>query len=161
MIWEETWPEPRIIEAVLIKHHGPGSDTTTIDRLKPRCTLFFSWLAHSEGPHRNAAAPREPCPDPVALLVNGESRAHTLASYLRMQHFPGDEHSFYFFPHRDCLWFGDEPMSGFNRAVVLAAGGAYHGCWEQIETVLGGPRMRELYDTCVLNGKDIFGVLPG
>lgn len=160
MVWERTWPEPRIIEPVLIQYARPDGGTATIVRLKPRCALS-PWLARSEGPHHNRPTPSEPCPDPVSLRVNAESRAHTLESYFCMQHSPDDAHSFYFCPRRDCLRFGEEPMLGFNRTVMLAASGEYDGCWERVETVLGGPRMRQLYNTCVMNAKGIFGVLPG
>lgn len=157
MIWEETWPESRIIEPVLVKN--PDSTGDTGARLKPRCTLS-AWLAHDQGPLRHGPAPRDPCEDSVALRVNAESRAHTLSAHVYMQHSPNDEHSFYFSPRRDYLWFTADPMLGFNRAVVLAASGAYGGCWGQIEMILGGPRMYELYATCVRDAKNIFGPLP-
>lgn len=159
MVWEQTWPRSRIIEPVALDSPEPNVEVS--NRLKPRCTIK-SWLAHYKGPSRHGPCPRESCPDPVALRVNAESRAHTLSSYVHMRHSPGDGHSFYFSPRRDLLWFTAQPEIGFNKVSGLAANGAYAGCWGAIEMVLGEePRLFEFYLLCVRDKDNIFEVLPG
>ncbi|KAH7008757.1 hypothetical protein EDB80DRAFT_841342, partial [Ilyonectria destructans] len=102
MIWEATWPGPRVIEIVTIEHDNP--ETGDIDDYA-RLQLFgsiSSWLINSfrQVPNENAY--------PIALSICSESRTHTLKSFYRMRHYNQPGWSFYFNPTCDILWLSDD-----------------------------------------------------
>lgn len=128
MIWECTWPAPRVIEAASHETYedadetddedseetdeDAGYDEFTILRPGGSYSSFFTYNAFN-GWRILDSPPLEQCPHPVALQVCHESRHHTLKEYTAMQHTKSTLGSFYFSPNRDFLWFcidfTDEP----------------------------------------------------
>jgi hypothetical protein len=128
MIWEHTWPAPRVIEAAIEgvdeedheddEQEGEGEDDDEEEDSLPELTLLrlagslSAFLECDFGHKILEEGPVEECPLPVALRVCHESRQHTLTQYILMQH-AQLEASFYFNPYRDSLWFSmdftDEP----------------------------------------------------
>lgn len=120
MIWEHTWPAPRVIEAAIEDVEGENEEDDeeedeeddndddededflsefTLLRLAGSLSAFlecdFGHKILEEGPV-------EKCPFPVTLRVCHESRQHTLTQYILIQH-AKLEASFYFNPYRDSL----------------------------------------------------------
>ncbi|KAI9742752.1 MAG: hypothetical protein M1818_003481 [Claussenomyces sp. TS43310] len=153
MIWEYTWPAPRMIEAtsVLVCMEGndyyrweqnpaseeeEGSDPPLREFTVLRLAGSLSGLLQQDFGFRALEEEEElaeDCPPPVALQVCQSSRRHTLNHYVRMQHAEIATRSFYFNPRRDVLWFSeqftDEP--GCMREVQR-----YYAGLDSIKTIL-------------------------
>jgi hypothetical protein len=131
MIWEHTWPAPRVIEAAIEDLEKEDDEDDEQEREEedddeddddedspPGFTLLrlagslSAFLECDFGHKILEEGPVEECPLPVALRVCHESRQHTLTQYILIQH-AKLEASFYFNPYRDSLWFSmdftDEP----------------------------------------------------
>lgn len=91
MIWEHTWPAPRLIENVFYAEFD-SSDEEVYAILHPTGSL--SVALEEEGLFKK-------CPEPVALQVCQESRRHTRTKYMHAHTLAG---SFYFSPSRDMLY---------------------------------------------------------
>lgn len=99
-IWEETWPETRLIEVAL----PPGAGIAP-RRIKPSRQVggekIPAWNSQSNQlEHVSCRAYYHP----VALQVCRESRGHALKTYKRLQHSQVPDCCFYFDPRRDVLW---------------------------------------------------------
>ncbi|CZT52253.1 uncharacterized protein RSE6_13542 [Rhynchosporium secalis] len=111
LIWEQTWPGPRLVEAAICK------DETTMEYEDVSILRFAgsvsTLLNMNFGTRIMEQDPAESCPPPVSLHVCLESRQHTLKQYRLMEHTNAKAGSFYFNPHHDVLWFSfdftDEP----------------------------------------------------
>ncbi|CAD6446988.1 548c8ca1-dcab-4d66-83db-05603e4b4183 [Sclerotinia trifoliorum] len=111
LIWEQTWPEPRLIEAAICE------DETTIEYEDVAILRFAGSLSTlldvNFGTRIIEQGPAVSCPPPVSLYVCHESRKHTLKQYRLMKHTNAKAGSFYFNPRHDVLWFSfdftDEP----------------------------------------------------
>ncbi|KAL5327990.1 hypothetical protein ACEPPN_005696 [Leptodophora sp. 'Broadleaf-Isolate-01'] len=103
LIWEHTWPEPRLIEAALCEGE------TTIQYTDVAILRFVGTLSTvlntNVGRRVVEQRPVESCPPPVSLFVCHESRKHTLKQYRSMEHTNSKAGSFYFNPRHDVLWF--------------------------------------------------------
>jgi hypothetical protein len=120
MIWEETWPEARVIEAAYAEAPGPDESNTEADDeldeyviLRPTCHLS-TWVQTTFSHRILEDGPLEECPDPIALQVCHESRIHTLRKYTCMQHSKLSTRAFYLYPGRDIIWLNtdvtDDPI---------------------------------------------------
>lgn len=121
-IWEDTWPEPRVIEVADLHayshsldksvHGESESDEDEPDESKPeeitidydclclRPTSRLSrWLHVDFGDRIVEEPPLEKCLDPISLWVNHESRVHTLRRFIPIQH-PRLPFAFYFNPRQ-------------------------------------------------------------
>ncbi|KAH9203410.1 hypothetical protein DL95DRAFT_152487 [Leptodontidium sp. 2 PMI_412] len=111
LIWEQTWPEPRLIEAAICE------DETTIEYEDVAILRFAGSLSTlldvNFGTRIIEQGPAESCLPPVSLYVCHESRKYTLKQYRLMEHTNAKASSFYFNPRHDVLWFSfdftDEP----------------------------------------------------
>jgi len=111
MIWEYTWPAPRMIEVAVFE------DETTLEYKEVAILRFagpLSVLLEKDfGSRVVEESPVQKCRPPVALQVCHESREHTLSQYRIMVHTISRAGSFYFNPYCDVLWFSldftDEP----------------------------------------------------
>ena len=88
MVWEYTWPMPRVIEAVSFEVFDDDDyEEFTILRPAGSVSKFsnhrFEWRILE-------SKPLESCPHPVALGVCHESREHTLKHFLAMEHSKSD-----------------------------------------------------------------------
>ncbi|KAH6704089.1 hypothetical protein BKA61DRAFT_450808, partial [Leptodontidium sp. MPI-SDFR-AT-0119] len=103
LTWEQTWPEPRLIEAAICE------DETTIEYEDVAILRFAGSLSTlldvNFGTRIIEQGPAESCPPPVSLYVCHESRKHTLKQYRLMEHTNAKAGSFYFNPRHDVLWF--------------------------------------------------------
>lgn len=136
MIWEHTWPEPRIIEAAICE------DETTVEYTDIAILRFAGpmsvcldekdfWSRVVEG------RPLNRCSHPVALQVCRESRRHALTKYRTMEHTNSLAGWFYFNPCRDVLWFSFDFMGDFEVQTYLRdLESCYGGQLSTIETVL-------------------------
>ena len=102
MVWEYTWPMPRVIEAASFEVDDDYYEEFTI--LRPAGPLS-KFLNHEFDSRILESKPLERCPHPVALSVCHESRQHTLKHFLAMRHSKSDAGSFFFRPLHDLLWF--------------------------------------------------------
>ncbi|KAL5325374.1 hypothetical protein ACEPPN_006499 [Leptodophora sp. 'Broadleaf-Isolate-01'] len=103
LIWEHTWPEPRLIEAALCQGE------TTIQYTDVAILRFVGTLSTvlntNVGRRVVEQRPVESCPPPVSLFVCHESRKHTLKQYRSVERTNSKAGSFYFNPRHDVLWF--------------------------------------------------------
>jgi hypothetical protein len=88
MVWEETWPESRVIEAAY-------AEVSVASQLDDDCDGYIAlrmtgrlstWLKTDVSYSILEDAPLEECLDPVALWVCSESRAHTLRRFTCMRY---------------------------------------------------------------------------
>lgn len=119
-IWEETWPEARLIEVSLPSGGAGSGGSTATRRIKPsrqvggeKVTAWDSRAKRLEDVSCRAYT------HPVALRVCRESRDHTLATYRRLQHAAVADCAFYFDPGRDVLWLHRD-LSQFDTASLAA-----------------------------------------
>lgn len=103
MVWEYTWPMPRVIEAVSFEVFD-DDDYEEFTILRPVGSIS-KFLNHRFEWRILESKPLESCPHPVALGVCHESRQHTLKHFLAMEHSKSDAGSFFFRPLHDLLWF--------------------------------------------------------
>lgn len=79
MVWEEIWPEARVMEALYTEAPAPVRDDDGGEYVALHMTCRLStWLQTDVRLRILEDAPLEGCPDPVALWVCRGSRAHTL-----------------------------------------------------------------------------------
>jgi hypothetical protein len=99
MIWEHTWPAPRIIEESYCFAESSESDYTILHPGGPLSMELknLGWGFPEEEPFKKSS-------EPVALHVCRESRTHTLRKYVYMKHADTLAGSFYFSPSRDVLY---------------------------------------------------------
>ncbi|KAK6214354.1 hypothetical protein LQW54_004402 [Pestalotiopsis sp. IQ-011] len=112
-VWEETWPEARIIEVTC----GESLQVDTYENmedppsssLRPICTLSRWTQEMRSGLYRDFEdeKPLEPCRNPIALYISHESRAHTLRHFIMLEH-QALGHSFYIDPQVDILWLSED-----------------------------------------------------
>ena len=129
MIWEHTWPETRVVEVAFRDETFTEPSLCRYMRVTGALSSFLRQEfrdRHFEDP------PLETSPDPVALHVCRESRAHTLEKYIAMKHSRMGCGSFYVNPHRDVFWFSDH-YEDLNDLRSL-----YCKSWGKIERVLVG-----------------------
>lgn len=140
-IWEHTWPEARVAEIALRKDlSDPRWTITHYMRVTGRLSTFL----RSEFRDRTREdPPLEPSPDPVALHVCRESRAHTLRTYIPMRHWKLPRGSFYFHPGRDVFWLPVEYVQRLDliHDTLTELSGYYSEDWHEILLVVVG----ELY----------------
>jgi hypothetical protein len=108
MIWEYTWPGPRMIEGITCEDEEAEEYITATNL---RIAGPLSALLEQDFGTRTLGGNRfEECPPPVALQVCHESRKHTLSQYHTVESMAGP---FYVNPYRDILWLSmdltDEP----------------------------------------------------
>lgn len=129
MIWEHIWPETRVVEVAI-------RDETFTEHslcLHMRVTGALSSFLRQDFHYRHFQdPPLETSPDPVALHICRESRAHTLEKYIAMKHSRMGCGSFYFNPNRDVFWFSEH----CDDLDVLR--GHYREPCDKIERVLVG-----------------------
>jgi hypothetical protein len=125
LIWELTWPPPRLIEATMIPKgaheiilDGGHVETTSFLFLTSPLPTLFSRISEWH--------PKEYCSPPVALQICQESRTHTLTCFQYMKHAQERLGDFWCDPKCDVLWLG---------------WGSYRGGWE-IQTM----NLRDLVD---------------
>ena len=104
MVWEYTWPIPRVIEAASFEVAPDDDFYEEFTILRPAGSLS-KFLNHPFDSRILESKPLESCPPPVTLGVCHESRQHTLKHFLAMQHAKSDAGSFFFRPFHDLLWF--------------------------------------------------------
>lgn len=105
MIWEYTWPAPRLIEAASFDNpegqeeesEGPG-EVVNLRLAGSLSTL----LKQDLGSRIVEQGPVEQCLAPVALQICHQSRMHTLSRYRLMTSLAGP---FYYNPQRDVIFF--------------------------------------------------------
>ncbi|KAH8598430.1 hypothetical protein B0O99DRAFT_615115 [Bisporella sp. PMI_857] len=121
MIWEYTWPEPRLIEASLFDNpeaqaEMEGQEEETEEPFEIVNLRFAgslsTMLKEDLGSRIVEDGPVEHCPAPVALQICQQSRMHTLSRYRVMTSLAGP---FYYHPQRDVIFFSvdvadDYPM---------------------------------------------------
>lgn len=144
MVWEQTWPEGRVVEAGLYDNQdweAPSGDEDEdegegepIEYLALRLSSTIStFLDHDFGGRIVENRPIEKCSDPVALQVCRESRAITLRHYFRMTHSKLGR-SFYLNPDRDIFWPSTDMTDSLGELELLK--GYYAECWGRIQSVL-------------------------
>jgi hypothetical protein len=146
MIWEYTWPAPRLIEpAVYCSEPNEGSeepepwdsDYGEVDAeytiLRPTCSVFRA-LKEDLIVRTLFEEPLEFCPNPVALQVCRESRKHTLTQYTLVSHAYTPAGSFYFSSYRDLLYLCFTYMEVRNYSEHLQEN--YGAQLSKFETVL-------------------------
>ncbi|CRG82926.1 hypothetical protein PISL3812_00273 [Talaromyces islandicus] len=106
MIWELTWPPPRVIEATYHEDLN-AEEFKELTILRP-CASLSTFLKHNIGIRILQDKAMEDCPNPVALQVCNESRRHTLRKYTALRHAEFKAGSFYFSPSDDILWFSHD-----------------------------------------------------
>lgn len=106
MIWELTWPPPRLIEAGLciVESDEEGVDSERVNSILQPGQSLSTALKGDLGCRVLEEGPFEKFPEPVALQVCQESRRHTLTPYLHLSHAYTLAGSFYFSPSRDVLY---------------------------------------------------------
>jgi len=109
MIWEHTWPAPRLIEpAFYFPTSRAGSDDTDNSGEEEVYTILHhvgslsAALKGDQGCFEEG--PFKKCPEPVTLHVSQESRSHTRTNYVYISHAYTPAGSFYFSPSRDVLY---------------------------------------------------------
>jgi len=105
MIWEYTWPAPRLIEASLFENpEGQEEESEEpFEVVNLRLAGSLSTMVKLDlGCRIVESEPVEQCPAPVALQVCQQSRIHTLSRYRVMTSLAGP---FYYHPQRDVVWF--------------------------------------------------------
>lgn len=140
-IWEHTWPEARVAE-IAIREDPTDPNWTTNHHM--RITGRLSTFLRCEFKDRTRQdPPLEPSPDPVALHVCRESRAHTLGKYIPMRHSNLPRGSFYFHPGRDVFWLPVEYVQRLDRGgdTLTDLFWSYSEDWHEISLVVVG----ELY----------------
>jgi 2EXR family len=106
MIWEFTWPPPRIIEATYYEDlDAEEFRELTVLRLGGSLSTF---LNAELGSRILQDKPLEDCQSPVALRVCNESRRHTLKKYIALRHAEYNAGSFFFSPDYDILWLSQD-----------------------------------------------------
>ncbi|SPO02981.1 uncharacterized protein DNG_05662 [Cephalotrichum gorgonifer] len=134
MIWEQTWPEGRVIEAG--SQDNPVWEDESSDEPSDYLVLRLSstisaFLDHDFGTRDVYDDPLENLYDPIVLQVCRESRAVTLRRYVRMTHSKLD-HSFYLDPDRDIFWLSTDMtdclydlrlLKGFIQVFLCEEGG--------------------------------------
>lgn len=105
IIWEFSWPETRIIEAVNTHFDTETAEYIGTTFLRPAGGLS-TLLKTDFGGDRSLddKGPFEKCPPPIALQICQESRHHTLSQYRVIQNSVPAAHLFFFNPSRDILW---------------------------------------------------------
>jgi hypothetical protein len=143
MIWEHTWPVPRLMELAVCP---PGPDLEAEDWeiededverrytiLRPACSLSKA-LREDLVSRSVDEEPLEDCPEPVALHVCRESRTHTLTQYTLVCHAYTPAGSFHFSSNRDLLYlsfhYTDDPV--YSEALQ----DNYNNQLDKIEAVL-------------------------
>jgi hypothetical protein len=132
MIWEHTWPEPRIIEVAICEDETVEEYTdVAILRFAGPLSLClnnkeFSTMVIEQ-------RPLEQCLHPVTLQTCRESRRHTLAKYRMMQHTKSKAGCFYFNPCRDVIWFSFDFTEGSYVQTYLRELESCYG--EQLNTI--------------------------
>lgn len=117
-IWEDTWPEPRVIELAYAEEpvydaeegdDSSGSNDGLFDRVGLRLTCGVArWLQTKFDSRIMEDQPLEKCLDPIALQVCHESRAHTIRHFTTIQHSKLDTWPFYFNRRSDILWLNTD-----------------------------------------------------
>jgi hypothetical protein len=111
MIWEYTWPAPRLIEASLFdnpeaQEETEGQEEETEEPFEIVNLRFAgslsTMLKQDLGSRIVEEGPVEQCPAPVALQICQQSRMHTLSRYRVMTSLAGP---FYYNPQRDVIFF--------------------------------------------------------
>ena len=105
MIWEYTWPAPRLIEASLFDNPESQEEETDepVEIVNLRLAGSLSTMLKLDlGSRVTEQGPVEQCPAPVALQICQQSRMHTLSQYRLMTSLAGH---FYYHPQRDVIWF--------------------------------------------------------
>lgn len=106
MIWEFTWPPPRVIEATYYEDRDAEEfRELTILRISGS---FLTFLKSDFGSRILEDQPMEDYQHPEALRVCSESRRHTLTKYTALRHAEFNAGSFYFSPSYDILWFSQD-----------------------------------------------------
>jgi hypothetical protein len=118
MIWEHTWPAPRLIDAASYFPTSVPTSEAQSDSSDEKYTIlhpvgsFSAALKEDRGWRILEEGPFKKCPEPVALQVCQESRRHTQTKYVYISHAYTPAGSFYFSPSRDVLYLlvgvGDE-----------------------------------------------------
>lgn len=174
MIWEATWPEPRVIEIVTIEHDNP--ETGDIDD-HARLQLFgsiSSWLTSDHSWRPADSRPEKPrnsfrqLPDenayPIALSICSESRTHTLKSFYRMRHYNHPGWSFYFNPTCDILWLSDD-LWNLEEEDVTELSTSYGRQLADVQNVIlsvnGWSEIADLEILRLLGGVNIIQILLG
>jgi hypothetical protein len=121
-IWEETWPEARVLEITsgeCLEEAGwdDGWASPGPISLRPMCSMSRWTQEIKDGTYRNFEdeEPLEACPDPVALQVCHESRVHTLSRYIKMQHNDLENLFFYMDPRVDMLWLSEDASDNVDK----------------------------------------------
>jgi len=105
MIWEYTWPAPRLIEASLFDNPESQEEETDepVEIVNLRLAGSLSTMLKLDlGSRVTEQGPVEQCLAPVALQICQQSRMHTLSQYCLMTSLAGH---FYYHPQRDVIWF--------------------------------------------------------
>lgn len=133
-VWEHTWPDARVAEIALREDTSdPELTLTHCMRMTGRLSTF---LRQEFRDRIREDPPLEPCPDPVALRVCRESRAHALERYVPMRHSKLGCGSFYFHPGRDVFWLSVDYYDPSDTIADLRA--FYSGDWDKIGSVVAG-----------------------
>jgi hypothetical protein len=144
MIWEHTWPAPRLIDAasyfptsvLTSETESDTSEEEVYTILHPVGSLSAA-LKEDRG-WRILEGPFKKCPEPVALQVCQESRRHTRTNYVYISHAYTPAGSFYFSPSRDVLYLlvgvGDEDTDVDDEDCPLQDSYAHQ--LDNVETVL-------------------------
>lgn len=142
MIWEHTWPAPRLIEAAFCsptfieaEHRGLdlGDEGREHTILRPSCSL--SWALKEDLVARTMYdRPLQYCSDPIALQVCRESRICTLTQYTLLSHADTPAGSFYFGWKRDLLYLSLNNI--LDRVYSKSLKVCYGELLDKFETVL-------------------------
>ncbi|KAF4472819.1 phosphotransferase enzyme family [Fusarium albosuccineum] len=136
MIWENTWPDARIVEIT------SGDSLTSWDddlprflSLRPTCYLS-TWMKNNiTNRCLEEEEPFEECPNPVSLYVCHESRTYTLTRFTWMHH-RRFSRGFYLDPQSDILWVSEDAT--YSRAQLNGLEDHYGHQLGRIKTVLVG-----------------------
>lgn len=136
MVWEQTWPEGRVVEAGLYDNQDwevqSGDEPTEYLALQLSSTIS-TFLDHDFGGRIIEDRPIKKCSDPIALQICRESRAFTLRHYFRMTHSKLGR-LFYLNPNRDIFWLSTDMTDSLGDLELLK--GYYAECWGRIKSVL-------------------------
>lgn len=108
MIWEYTWPAPRLIEPAFFDNPQVPEELDEepeepIEIVNLRLAGSLSTMLKEDlGSRILEDSPVEHCPDPVALQVCHQSRMHTLSRYRVIASLASP---FYYHPQRDVIFF--------------------------------------------------------